>query len=90
MHYGLDVLSFDGRTIGLKFVESIKFPDDQTRVVDKLKDDCSMEIIMISGNEYTVSMKAVSLTIGWMNFKFAGGLELRTAIYDRWKFLLGK
>ena len=46
----------DGRIICLKYVESIKPPNSEDSLANKLKNDCCMEVTMTSGNVYTVSM----------------------------------
>jgi len=75
----------DGRAIALRCVGSIKIPDDEQKVIDKLKDDRCLEIVMTSGHEYIVSMRAIQkFDARWVK---ADVDELRYAICDKWNFI---
>ena len=88
MSYQQGILYVDIRTaVGLRFVESMTFPDGEDLLADVLKDDLHIDIVTISGREYSVSMNFIRSTDN--NLKNASAERLRTDIYNKWKHLIG-
>lgn len=80
-----DLLIVDGRAIPLKFIESMKFHTGEDLTVDVLKDDRHIEIITLSGNEYSVSVKK-QLSPFQIDKNDIDGYQ--TAIYEKWCHIL--
>lgn len=70
--------------IGIKFIESMRFPDGEDLTVAKLKDDLFIEVTMCSGREYTVSVRAQFTEDDW-RIKDEGIIGGRYSIFDKWK-----
>ena len=88
MSYQQGMLYVDIRTaVGLRFVESMTFPDGEDLLVDLLKDDLHIDVVTISGREYSVSMNFIKSTDS--NLKNVPVERLRTDIYNKWKHLIG-
>ena len=87
MHYHLDTLLVDSRTVlGMKFIESINFPDGVDLTADILKDDLHLNVVMISGKEYSIS---VELQRKALNDGSSWSLDsVRVGIYEKWKSLI--
>lgn len=89
MVYQQDTLQVNSTiTISLRCVESMGIPVGSDLVVDILKDDLQLDVVMISGKEYSVSMRFLQEIKPYL--KNTEKSELRAAIYDRWIHLLGK
>lgn len=83
------VVADDGTVISLKYVESMNFiRTDEEQTVDKLRDDCAIDIITISGQRYQISMTMQQDTFGEKYNVPTEPQELRAAIYERWNGLL--
>ena len=77
----------DGRVIALRFIESMRFPDDgEDLTVAALKDDLDIVIITISGREYIVSVR-LQYPSDW-RLKHDGITEARRAIFEKWCHIL--
>jgi hypothetical protein len=88
MSYQQGILYVDLRTaVGLRFVESMTFPDGEDLLADVLKGDLHIDVVTISGKEYSVSMKFIESTDS--NLKNVPVERLRTDIYNKWKHLIG-
>lgn len=76
--------------IALRFVESIEFPeeDDDQRIIDTLKADLGLKIVMGSGKEYFLSVSEISKQYPFREKETLR--ELRNAIFEKWLHLLGK
>lgn len=87
-HYVGPVLRIDGRTaVALRFCESMRFPDGESLVVDILKDDLHIHMIMTSGTEHTVSIAALQKVES--RFADIDKKALRESIYNKWIHILG-
>lgn len=92
MLFTKDFLYFDGASsaIALKFVESMRYPlCEQDLIVAKLNDDLFIEVGMVSGKEYTISVKTQFGPDDW-RLKHEGIDAARASIFDKWCVLLGK
>lgn len=77
----------DGRVVALKFVESMRFPnDDEDLTVAVLREDFDVELITVSGREYTISVR--SQYPHDRRLKHEGIVEARKAIFDKWCYIL--
>ena len=80
-----DFVIVDKRVIALKFVESMRFRDDEDLTVDILKDDRTIDIITLSGNRYTISVME-QLTPRQRDRSDIIGYQ--QAIFDKWRHIL--
>lgn len=89
MQYDRDTLRFNSAAISLRHVEGLEYPvgDDQ-KIVDALKDDLELKVMMVSGREYLISISAIQEEYPYLRDR--DKREIRNAIYDRWLYLLGK
>jgi len=77
------VVADDGTVIPLMHIETMNFiRDDEDAVVDKLRDDCAINVVTLSGQRFLISMEMQLKT-------FSGDVrgdpeELSSAIYDKW------
>jgi hypothetical protein len=88
MNYHLDTIRVNQQTVvSLRSVESMGFPVDGELIIDILKDDLQINIVMASGKEYVVSMALLQQTNP--HYANADKNELRGAVFDKWVYLLG-
>ena len=88
MNYHLDTVRVDQQTVvSLRSVESMGFPVDGELIIDILKDDLQIYIVMTSGKEYVVSMVLIQQTNS--HYSNVEKSDLRGAIFDKWVHLLG-
>jgi hypothetical protein len=80
-----DLLIIDDRAVLLKFIESMKFHDGEDLTADVLKDDRHIDIITLSGREYTVSVKK-QLSLWQIEKNDIDGYQ--KAIYEKWLHIL--
>ena len=73
--------------IALKYVESMKEPSGEDLTVDRLVDDLHISIRMVSGKEYTVSVRQQYIEGDW-RVKQDGVEQAMIAIFDRWRHIL--
>lgn len=79
------ILIVDKRAIGLKFIESMIFRTDSDpvdRCADILRDDRHIDIITVSGREYTVSVK--NQLYEWQ-LATSNLDDWQEAVYNAWK-----
>ena len=92
MLFNKDFLYLDNRAaIALKFVESMRYPSEEEELtIAKLKDDLFLEVTMVSGKEYTISVKSQFYPKDW-RIKDEGIDLARSSIFDKWcRILTGK
>ena len=80
-----DFVIVDRRVIALKFVESMRFRADEDLTMDILKDDRTIDIITLSGNEYTISVMEQLTKYQRDKGDIAG---YQQSIYDKWRHIL--
>ena len=89
--YPLDTIKMTATfVVALKFVESMKYMEDQeSEVINALKGDVILNIRTISGAEYSVSMLSLKNLL-----PFKDNIEsleaLRDAVYNRWIHIIRK
>lgn len=77
------VVADDGTVIPLRYIETMNFVrDDQDIVADKLRDDCAINVVTISGREFLISMKKQMDTFAQVGD--CDPEDLMAAIYDKW------
>ena len=77
----------DGRVVALRFVESMRFPNDgEDLTIAALKDDLDIELTTISGKEYIVSVRS-QYPSDW-RLDHEGVMSARTAIFEKWCHIL--
>lgn len=79
------VATADGTLVSLRRIESMNFVrDEQEKIVDALKADCSIAIVTDSGREYQISMLR-QIEVFAKGYNVSKDVqELRTAIFERW------
>jgi len=85
-HGGI-LIAKDGTALPMRFVESMKYPTGEDHTVAKLKDDLEIEIVMCSGKEYTISTRK-QFEGTFLDIEREGIVDARTAIFDKWKFVI--
>jgi len=88
MVYTHDIIKIGNNVVlSLRHIESMSFPDDeQQMVVNALKDDILLNVVMSSGSEHSISIASVQMNNPYL--RRADKNELRSAIYDRWCHIL--
>ena len=65
----------------------MRYASEEDLTAAKLKDDLSIDIIMISGNEYTISVKRQFNEFDW-RIQHMGLKAGRDSIFDKWCYIL--
>jgi len=88
MVFHQDFLILPDKSItALRFVESMRYPDGEDLLVSKLKDDLEIEIVMCSGRNYTISVRA-QFPDGSRQINSNGISAARDAILGKWKHVI--
>lgn len=78
------VVADDGTVIPLRHIETMNFVrDDEDAVVDKLRDDCAINVVTLSGRKFLISMEMQLRTFPSHTAGMSSE-ELSSAIYDKW------
>jgi len=84
------LITDDNVMISLKCVESIGPPEtSEDLLVNKLKDDITMKVVMSSGNTYSISVKHQMDTLAGLGVPESVS-DAHTSILEKWIRLLGQ
>jgi hypothetical protein len=73
------------KAIALKFIESMSYPSGEDLTIAKLKDDLYIEVVMVSGKEYIISVRHQFNELNWGIEGIKAGRE---SIFDKWCYTL--
>lgn len=74
--------------VALRYIESMRFPDGEDLTVDILCDDLHINIVTVSGREYSSSMRYVQERLPYL--RETPIRELRGEIYSKWIAIMEK
>lgn len=78
------VVADDGTVIPLRYIESMNFTrDGEEAVIDKLRDDCAINVVTLSGQKFLISMEMQMHTFP-NQIQGIDPEDLMQAIYDKW------
>ena len=84
------LITDDNIMVSLKCIESIGPPETSGDIiVNKLKDDITMQIVMSSGNTYSISVKHQMKILGELGVPDSVS-DAHTSILEKWIRLLGQ
>lgn len=86
--YDASFLISGNTVIALRHVESIRLPDSEETVVDKLKADKSLFITTVSGKEYTISVRDQKEKLGSHYTMEADVDGLINGILVKWELIM--
>jgi len=83
------VVTNDNKLVAISCIESMKYNlEEEDRLIDKLKDDLTIEIITISGAQYSLSIR-YQMMVFKNRIEPVDVLTARQTIVEKWFRILG-